>query len=964
VDAYTGESVAAALTAAGIVALHEAADGTPRGVFCGMGVCSECLVRVNGGGIYRACMLPVREGMAVNRGGARCLPIECGAPEDNLEPCMQNPVRQPDVLIVGGGPAGLSAAKAAASAGAEVVLLDERSHLGGQYFKQILSHRVMANEADRQARKGANLISDVKALGVRVLTGAVIWGAFDDKRIAAVIGRKSVVFKPSQLILATGAYERGVPMPGWTLPGYMTAGAAQTLLRSYRVIAGERILIAGNGPLNLQLAAELLKAGANVVALVDSSRKPGLRSVSDLLGLFNEPDLVCEGLRYMAVLRNHGTPVLHEHAVISAYGRQRVESAKIARLDPSGRPAPGSERSLDVDTVCVGYGFLPSNELARSLGCNHRFDDASRTLKAIVDEDGMSSVPGVFIVGDGAGMSGARAAEQQGKIAGWAATRNLGRPLQLRKAVKLRSTRRRLARHYRFQDALWSIYAAPALNVELADDNTMICRCENVTLNAIHRALSGDAMTVGTIKRLTRAGMGRCQGRYCGPVLSQLVGHLKGVRSAEKTFFAPRPPARPIDAGKLARIRPNDESSVLQAPVIQSPRPETQLPGKILGEADTLVVGGGIVGCCAAYFLAERGVSVMLIERDDINMHGSGTNAGSLHVQISSSYAKLADPHVSAAIDAALPLHLAAIGEWKKISENMDVDIELDVQGGLMVAGTEAEAEFLQIKSRRENRNGVATSIISGSELKSLAPYLSGRIVAACYCPDEGKVNPAIATFAVARAAERSGASLLRNVGLLRLRRVADGFVAETRQGAFRCRRVIDAAGPWADDVAAMIGLALPVDRYPLQMCVTEPVHNFLPHLLQHAGIRLTMKQAKRGNVIVGGGWPAQHSLETDRITAVQGSIEGSLWAATQVVPGTASLEVYRTWGGMIHRVPDRSPVLGSTKACPGFYMAAPVPNGYTLGPISALMVVNQMSGVRHPLLIDGFSPDRFQLRV
>jgi glycine/D-amino acid oxidase-like deaminating enzyme len=825
----------------------------------------------------------------------------------------------------------------------------------------VLSQRVSAEVADSQARRGAKLIYAVETLRVKVLTNAVVWGAFSPRQIAAIVDGDPVVFEPQQLILATGAYERGVPTPGWTLPGYMTTGAAQTLLRSYRVLAGNRFLIAGNGPLNLQLAAELIEAGAKVVALIEAAPRPGLAGLRARLGLMNAPDLVRDGLRYLATLRRHGTPIFHGHAVVSAEGADRVERATISRIDATGRPVPGSARQFSVDVVCVGYGFVPSNEFPRALGCSHSFDSARDSLTTDVSGDRESSVSGIFVVGDGARMSGARAAEAQGFIAGCAAALNLGRRLDPQLVAELASHRRQLLRHERFQSALWKIYAAPRLHAELADPHTLVCRCENVTLAHIRQAQAGQPLTVGTIKRLTRAGMGRCQGRYCGSVLAHLASEGLGVPISEDFVFAPRPPARPVPIGALARpgIEVETPEASPAAVHVAKSRP-LLLPDTIAGETDTLIIGGGILGCCVAYFLAQRGVSVILLERDDLNMHGSGTNAGSLHVQISSSYARIADPAISAAIDGTLPLHAAAIRAWKELAECPTLDIELDLHGGLMVAETEAEAAFLEGKALRESRHGVETSVVSGRVLRSLAPYLSDRIVAACYCPSEGKVNPATATYAVARAAELAGAKLVRYATLLQLQRSADGFVASTRLGAFRARRVVDAAGPWADDIAAMAGISLPVERYPLQMCVTEPTERFLPHLLQHASMRLTMKQANRGNLIIGGGWPATQDHDSDRIGTLRENIERNLWAATQVVPRSASLDLYRTWGGMIHRVPDRSPVLGPTQACPGFYFATPVPNGYTLGPISARIVADFITGNRHPLYREGFSPDRF----
>ena len=170
----------------------------------------------------------------------------------------------PDILVLGGGPAGLSAAKAAAMAGCEVVLVDERPALAASIFKQLLKAHVFddSRRMDRQFQVGGKLIAEVEAAGVKIYRNSTIWGAFEPREVCVLVEGRSLVFQPANVIVATGAYERGVPVPGWTLPGYMTTGAAQTLLRSYRVSPGKRILLAGNGPLNLQVAFELTMAGS------------------------------------------------------------------------------------------------------------------------------------------------------------------------------------------------------------------------------------------------------------------------------------------------------------------------------------------------------------------------------------------------------------------------------------------------------------------------------------------------------------------------------------------------------------------------------------------------------------------------------------------------------------------------------------------------------------------------------
>jgi len=241
-----GETLAAALTAVGERELRETASGALRGLFCGMGVCQECLVEIDGKANQRACMTKLDGSVSVRRQSHLAGTQASLAAGRNAEEVLT-----PDVLVLGGGAGGLNAATAAARAGAHVLLVDERPQDGGQYYKQPLDLGGRAAlPDDAQFAGGRALIAEAKAAGAAFLSGAQVWGVFEPLDLMIFDGKASRPCRPRRLIVATGAYERGVPFPGWTLPGVMTTGAAQTLLRSYGVLLGRRVLVAGNGPLN------------------------------------------------------------------------------------------------------------------------------------------------------------------------------------------------------------------------------------------------------------------------------------------------------------------------------------------------------------------------------------------------------------------------------------------------------------------------------------------------------------------------------------------------------------------------------------------------------------------------------------------------------------------------------------------------------------------------------------------
>jgi thioredoxin reductase len=544
-QAQPGESLAATLTVHGILALRTTRNAAERGMFCGMGVCQDCLVEIDGKPEQRACMTKIDRPLSV-RHAAHGRPLALTAPAAERETVVE----QPELLVIGAGPGGLSAAVAARQAGVHVLVVDERSQAGGQYFKQLGVETSQNRPADQQHREGAALIQAARNLGVEIRSGVMVWGAFDPDGYAAVADGRSYRFQPKATIIATGAYERGWPVPGWTLPGVMTTGAAQTLWRTARRLPGKRVLIAGNGPLNLQLAAELIDGGAEVVAVVEAAKRPGLGQIGALLAMATaSPGLVRDGLRYHARRRAGGAEMIHGMVVGSIDKGASGLRVKLVGADVSRQ----ERREFDVDVVCLGYGFEPSNELLRVLGCAHDFDPGRRHLVTRRDDRGRTDVAGTYALGDCTGLGGARAALAEGTLVGLCAAEDLGNGIDGVLAERRATATTMLARHRRFQRALWSLYAAPAYSTRLATQDTVICRCEEITFGQIEAALADSMSEVGAVKRRTRLGMGRCQGRYCAPVLEALMAERLGAPRGEFTGFAPRVPVKPVSIEELAQ---------------------------------------------------------------------------------------------------------------------------------------------------------------------------------------------------------------------------------------------------------------------------------------------------------------------------------------------------------------------------------------------------------------------------
>lgn len=526
-----GQSLAAALTAAGARGLRETRSGGVRGVFCGMGVCQECLVEVDGRHGVRACMTAAAPGISVRRSPA--LPA-LGGPIPGARPARRE---TPEILVIGGGAGGLSAAAEAAAAGAGVLLLDERKVPGGQYYKQAATGRPL----DAQQEGGARLLARAREAGVEILQGAEIWGAFGETAGPLILAEHEgtpLVLRPRAVIVATGAHERPRIVPGWESPGVMTTGAAQTLWRSYRTLPGRRVAVAGSGPLNAQVALELARGGADIAALAEAGPAPWTRPAAVARMAAADPALTAAGARMIAALTARRVRMVWRHVL------ERVEPAADGLLVTLR--GPGGPMRVTVDALCMNYGFQPSNEILRLLGVDFDHDARFGQLRCRRDAEMATSVAGVFAVGDCCGLGGAPAAVEEGAIAGRAAARAAGRD-----APRDGASGARLARHRRFQEALWSLHPVGLQDIAALPDETLVCRCEEVTAGALRAALAGEAAEIGSLKRATRAGMGRCQGRYCGPVLAGLTAARMGRPLDEMAHFAPRAPVKPVSVATV-----------------------------------------------------------------------------------------------------------------------------------------------------------------------------------------------------------------------------------------------------------------------------------------------------------------------------------------------------------------------------------------------------------------------------
>jgi len=454
-----------------------------------------------------------------------------------------------ELAVVGAGPAGLAAAVAAASAGVHVTLIDEYPRPGGQYLKGAppLTAQTPASATEQRGRM---LLRDLDGLSVDLRMETLVWG---------IEGLQLALYSPHDgldrleagaVVVATGARELAVPFPGWTLPGVMTLGAAQILAKGQGVLPGKRVLLAGSGPLLLPVANELARLGAKVVAVLEATHPR--EWLSHAPAIWGNGNRLREGWRYVRDLRGARIPYRLGRTVVRALGEDELQAVVVAGLNRHGRPIPDSEETVAVDTLGLGFGFLPNVELTQLAGCAHEFDPARGGWAPSVDDRLETTVPGLFAAGEIAAVGGAEAAMVAGRIAGLAAAQRLGYVTESKRARELASLAERQRHLRRFGTMLNTLFAPrPGLETITTDD-TLICRCEEVSAGDARAAVRRGAVELDALKIWTRMGQGPCQGRTCGPMLARLVARETGRSVAEAGLFHIRPPLKPVPLAELA----------------------------------------------------------------------------------------------------------------------------------------------------------------------------------------------------------------------------------------------------------------------------------------------------------------------------------------------------------------------------------------------------------------------------
>ncbi|MGL4813422.1 MAG: FAD-dependent oxidoreductase [Beijerinckiaceae bacterium] len=456
-----------------------------------------------------------------------------------------------DIIVVGAGPGGMAAATLAAGAGLSTLVIDENPVPGGQVYRAATTSPLKNGPIlGKEFGQGAVLAEALATSGAEVLQGATVWSLDRDLVVGVSHGGKSRLLKAGRVILATGAQERPFPIPGWTLPGVMTVGAAQTVLKSSGMIPTGRIALAGQGPLLWLLAAQILRAGGSIEAILDTSTRANLLSALPHLPAFLTSPYALKGLGLIREVRS-------KVRVFSGVSKLRAEGD--GALANVTFEAGGQSHKLALDGLFLHHGVVPNVNLAMAADVKHRWNELQACFHPELGADGSTSVPGIFIAGDGGGISGAEAAAESGRLAAIAAVQSLRPDLAgtLPARGPIEAALARAVRGRAFLDT----YFKPQEEFRIpADDDTVVCRCEEVTAGQIRQSVAAGATGPNQMKAYRRSGMGPCQGRLCGLTVTELMASERGKSPQEIGYYRLRAPVKPVSLAEIASIPQDDEA--------------------------------------------------------------------------------------------------------------------------------------------------------------------------------------------------------------------------------------------------------------------------------------------------------------------------------------------------------------------------------------------------------------------
>lgn len=453
-----------------------------------------------------------------------------------------------DMLVIGGGPAGLSAAVQARALGLTVALIDEQPEAGGQIYRAVERAEAEGRAAALGAeyRHGIELVHAFRNSGAHHIAGHQVWQVEADGRVFISDGSVSSMLCAQRVLVAVGAMERAVPIPGWTLPGVMTVGAAQILHKTVDLLPDDGVWIAGSGPLALHYAAGLVAAGVHIAGMLDTSRASNRRAaLAHWRGALRGWRYVVTGLGYVWRLRRAGVRHIDEVESVEAIGHERIERVRW-RVAGARHEAPASG-------LLLHEGVVPQTHLTMAIGCAHDWHAGQHCFVPRIDAFGNTDFEAILVAGDCGGIGGARAAALRGTLAALGAAHTLGRIDLAERDQRAAAVQRELQPHVGIRGFIDALYP-PRAEVLNPPDDRIICRCEGVTAGRVRESVAIGCLGPNQVKSFTRCGMGPCQGRMCGLTLTEVIAAERDVAPGEVGALRVRPPLKPLRLGELASL--------------------------------------------------------------------------------------------------------------------------------------------------------------------------------------------------------------------------------------------------------------------------------------------------------------------------------------------------------------------------------------------------------------------------
>jgi len=928
-EAYSGETVASALIRNGIKNLRKDRSENYRGVYCNMGICNECIVKINGNQSIKSCTANIQENdkIFIQKYNAELPHLK-----KNIQ--LEKKILNYDILIIGAGPGGIGASLSLNGSKDKIALIDEKQTVGGQYYKRLSQIFTIKDKKnlDYQIKDALDFENKLKNTNIDLYNGFKVWGVYkgDSSSYEVCCSKENqdlrIICK--KIIISSGSYEKPYFVNGWHSPNVFTTGALQILTKSQKVSPGKNVVICGNGPLNFQLGEELKDNGINVIAISESSKSPFFKPFSSLVCLFLSPIIFLKGIKSYLKALNSSTKIFHNSYLKKIEDK---EGKKIVSINNNGKVI-----EIDnVDAVSINYGFQPNNDIAKILGLKGEFDTKKKYFKVRKNIFNQTSDKNVYIIGEAARNAGAKISFYEGQLTGFLLNKNLKK---ISRYLSFPLILFNLLRNFVFQIFLWRIFYRNHTNIVSINEDTVFCRCEDIKYRDVLKYKDTPNIDAGMIKRMTRVGMGRCQGRYCGVGLNEIFEDKITTENHKQFSFAPQNPIKTVPLKNVGHEKEEWYGYV------KDKLPEFKCKQKKTKEKNhhkIAVIGSGIMGVSTCYSLLKNEKDVCLIDRLQPNSQASGSNAGSLHVQLLSYDFDPKNLNQIENFKYSLQLQKKGVQEWKDIEKDINSDFEISNDGGLMLAENERDLEKLNMKIELEKSAGIKTDLIKKDEILKLNNSISEEMIYAGYCKEEGKINPLKATTQIYDYCLEKGLKTYCDDLIFDIKKENNKFLIKTKNREIEADIVVNCAGSWANNIANFLNLPLNVKSVPQQMIVTEATKYELKLLIAHIGRHLTLKQAQNGNFIIGGGWTAGYSNLTKHIHSKKNSFEGNTWIAKKVIPKLSNANVLRSWAAMSVDV-GGYPLLGEHPKMKNFYVVVSS-NGYTLGPILGKLVSEQI---------------------